>query len=114
MAVRFDADGEDYNQATTFDNGVCSVCGWVRIDVDRNTFSTFFDFSNSGVNAVGIQTDTDGVTWQIYSSTNGTSNLFAATVGTWYFIAIAKGINAGETQAWWADAATLALSTSGG
>lgn len=81
--------------------------------MDRNTFSTFVDFSDGGSNAFGLQTDTDGVTWQLYSSSNGVTNLFAATVGTWYFIAFAKGPNNGETQAWWADAATLALSTSG-
>jgi len=113
MAVRFDADGEDYSQVTSFDNSNCSGCAWVRIDVDRNAFSTLVDFSSSGVDAFGLQTDVDGVTWQIYSSSNGTSNLFAATVGTWYFIAFAKGPNNGETVAYWAAANAASLSTSG-
>lgn len=114
MAVRFDADGEDYNQSTTFSNGTCSGCCWVKIDVDRNAFSTFIDFSNAGANAFGMQTDTDGVTWQLYSSSNGTTNLFAATVGTWYFLAFSKSTAASSTIAYWAAADTLALSNSGG
>lgn len=114
MAVRFDADGEDYSQNITFDNSTVSGCCWVRIDVDRNNFSTFIDFSNAGNDAFGVQTAADGVLWQIYSSSNGTSNLFTATVGTWYFIAFAKGPNNGDTAGYWAAANTLALSSSTG
>jgi Concanavalin A-like lectin/glucanases superfamily len=111
MAVRFDTDGEDYTQATTFDIGTCTVCCWVRIDVDRNAVSTAWCIDNAASIALLLSTNADGVSWEIVDTGSGVSSLFAATVGTWYFIAVVKDPNASGTTAYWAAASAASLSS---
>jgi concanavalin A-like lectin/glucanase superfamily protein len=114
MAVRFDADGEDYTRATTFGLGTYTITCWVRIDVDLNTFSTAHSIHDGTLSGFSLVTSADGVTWQMSDTQSGNTSLFAATVGTWYYIALAKDPNASGTNAFWAAADTLALSTTTG
>ena len=110
MAVRIDASGEHYSQATTFDGATCTITCWARIDVDRNTFSSAWNIDD-GTNALQLQTNSDGVTWMIFDTGSGITDLFAATVGVWYFIAVVKDSNPSGTKAYWATATEDALNT---
>ncbi|MEO3856245.1 LamG-like jellyroll fold domain-containing protein [Acrocarpospora sp. B8E8] len=87
MAVRFNNLFENYERTTTFGSqGQFTIAGWVKISVDRNDFSTFFDVSGTPGERFIVQTDSDGTTVYIFApgSTVGASSL---TVGTWYYLA---------------------------
>jgi len=89
MAVRFDADGEDYTQALALGSqGAVSASCWAKVSVDRNTFSTAISLDNGTGAALFIQTATDGVTMGVYEEPlgnfAGTGRAF--TVGTWYWV----------------------------
>lgn len=112
MAVRFDADAEDYTRSSaSFAFGTCTFTCWVYIDTDRNAFSTAWDVDDGGSNVWLLQTDADGTTWALFDGTTGQSTLFAATPGVWYFIAVSKQTGANATVAYWAAAGDAALSS---
>jgi|SRR5262245_8034022 len=112
MAVRFDADTEDYTNTTgTYNIGTCTITCWVRIDVDRNAVSSAWCIDDGASIAILLQTLSDGVTWQMADTATGNSTLFAATVGVWYYIAAVKATGAGATVVYWAAADTLPLSS---
>lgn len=110
MAARFDADDEDFTRTTgLFAMSITSVCIWVKIDVDRNNFSTAWslDAGGAGSQMLLLQTDSDGVTWTFYDSNQGATTLFAATVGVWYFIAVSYTF--GTANIYYAAATDVAL-----
>ncbi|ARX81498.1 hypothetical protein SMD44_00896 [Streptomyces alboflavus] len=90
MAVRFDADAEDYTQALALGSqAAISASCWAKVSVDRNTFSTAVSLDNGTSDAVFLQTATDGVTMGVYEEPLGNfaGTGRAMTVGTWYWLA---------------------------
>lgn len=89
MAVRFSADGQDYTRTLTLGSITqFTICAWVKVSVDRNDESTFFELGGGGT-AYIVQTTSDGVTPQLfqtgaYKSINGG----ALTVGNWVFFGL--------------------------
>ena len=68
-SVRFDADGDGYTgPAATGLGGTFTVCGWVYLSVDRNTYSTFWSIDN-GAQYTAMITEINGTT--LYWATNG-------------------------------------------
>lgn len=89
MAVRFDAAGDYLTRSTGLPAVTAvTVMGWFKISVDRNTYSTFFQYGNTASDRdYQAVTSSDGTTfhwWDGVSSGDGTTNL---TVGQWYHIA---------------------------
>jgi hypothetical protein len=115
MAARANGSG-DYLRRTsalpTIEN--FSICFWVRLRSDLNTFSPIWLMGASPSSYVQFGTNADGTTlvWE-----NRNPNLDQAitmmnmTVGTWYFVAGYIGAANTTYEAWWADASTAALST---
>lgn len=96
MAVRFDADGEDYTRSlalgsqTTF-----TVCCWARLAVDRNSWQTLWSLDNGTGDVDVLQTTQDGTTLQFYA--DGTMPaIVSMAVGTWYFVAISRAGTSGN------------------
>ncbi|MFI6904893.1 hypothetical protein ACIBKY_26770 [Nonomuraea sp. NPDC050394] len=96
MAVRFDADGEDYVRTVTIGStSTFSLCFWAKLSVDRNNYSTFLcldDDSTSDLLVIGASSD--GTTLFI-STEAAAEDLTALTVGTWYFVGVS--VNASTT-----------------
>lgn len=89
MAVRFDADGEDYSVAgLSIGTAYTCIC-WGKISVDRDDNGTFFSLSN-GTTHMAIQTDADGVTIDRQPSTNVAAGGPVLTVGVWYALAYSQ------------------------
>lgn len=93
---------------------IVTVSCWVKIDVDRNGFSSAWslDAGGGGSQMLLLQTDSDGVTWTFYDSNQGTTLLFAATVGVWYYIAVAYTFGTANIYYGAATDATLTLNSS--
>lgn len=107
MAVRFDADAEDYTRALTLGSqSALTMCSWYKISVDRNTWSSAWFIDNGQTDNWGVQTAEDGVTVGTVLDGNSTAG-FAATVGTWYFIAFASSGTTGTFYYKAAGAASL-------
>jgi hypothetical protein len=92
MAVRFDADGKDYNTTSVgVTTAPFTIMCWWKISVDRNAFSTAFSMDNGSTtgNSVAVQTQADGVTVQVYTYPGALGpNATAQVVGDWYRIAV--------------------------
>ncbi|MGC5009739.1 LamG-like jellyroll fold domain-containing protein [Streptosporangium sp. DT93] len=92
MAVRFSADSQDYTRALSLGAVTqWSISCWVKISVDRNAYSTIWCLDGeSGASYYLLQTDTDGVSLQVYtdavSGINPTGGVL--TAGTWYHIGV--------------------------
>lgn len=76
-----------------------TVCGWVRIDTDRNNFTSICwlgdDVSND--HAVFFACGADGTTLTLYDSNfDGDVTGSSMTVGTWYFVAATANTGAGN------------------
>lgn len=97
MAVRTDADGEDYTRALALGTQAnLTVCGWFRLVVDRNTWSTIFSVDNGTGDNWLLQTNSDGVTLNSVFDATSQEGIGAMTVGTWYFIAMATAGTSGN------------------
>lgn len=105
MAIRYDTSGEKLTATTNLPSSSRGVtlCGWFRIAVDRNDWSTFLNISNVAGppgKYIYVQTDTTGVDLKLWVD-DTSNNLFTATVGTWYFVAITSS-GSGVTKCYYA------------
>lgn len=90
MAVRIDADGKELSRAGDPPSATTlSLCFWGKITTDRNTFSTFIEVATNSGSYVIFSTDSDGTGLSFYSG-GGSPTPIQLTVGTRYFIALAK------------------------
>lgn len=88
MAGQFDVAGDRVNYSASnppVPSAGISFAGWVRIDVDRNDFSTLLRLhaAGGGSTTLTIGTGSDGVTMQVFSA-GGSVVGAAAVVGDWY------------------------------
>lgn len=109
MAAQFGSTGTYYKStAGLTSTSTTTVCMWTRIDTDRNDYSGIWEVWGSG--HMGQLTDADGTTMR--SQVDGNDAIMANfTVGTWYFIAMAK--NGTSLTNYWATAAAGTLSSAG-
>lgn len=115
MAVRFDADGEDYTRTANLPSQtVFTWCFWVVLDVDRNTWSTALSQHIDTSNYTHIQTDEDGVTLTLFDSASTQIAIQALTVGTWYFVAVSRNGTGANTNIYRAAAGAASLSAQTG
>jgi hypothetical protein len=117
MAIRANASG-DYVRRTTGlpDPELMSICFWVRLRTDLNTFSPIWLLGRAASGTyIQFGTNSDGTTlvWedQRPASSDKFFSMMNMTVGTWYFVAGNTAGPAGTNRAYWADAATAALSS---
>jgi hypothetical protein len=86
VAVRFSASGQDYTR--TLSAGTLtqiSLALWFKLSVDRNTMSSIWSIGNSSAGYI-LTTPADGTTMTL-AGDNPNNFSFAATVGTWYYLA---------------------------
>lgn len=91
MAARLSADNQFYTASisSTAYTAMTLSC-WGRLDTDRNDYSTFVCLDDNAGAAFGtLQCTADGTT-VMYSDPGIESSGVALTVGTWYFMAVAK------------------------
>lgn len=90
MAIRFDALGDSLSRTTGLPGITAyTMCGWFKISIDRNAFSTFLAFGAATGNLHHtIGTGADGITLQIWGG-SATTVGSALTVGQWYHLAMA-------------------------
>ncbi|GAA0969704.1 hypothetical protein GCM10009555_017310 [Acrocarpospora macrocephala] len=90
MAIRFDADGEDFTRALSLGSQTqLTVTGWFKISVDRGQFTTLWAVAESDFDSfLMLAADGTGTGLQVINHTNGTA-LTTLTVGTWYFVGVA-------------------------
>jgi Concanavalin A-like lectin/glucanases superfamily len=89
MAVRFDASSDRY--VATINGGtqtVYSFCCWVKISVNRATWTTAINL-NSGAanNSATFESNSNGNTWECLFDNGNDQGMVTATVGDWYFLA---------------------------
>lgn len=106
MAVRFDADGEDYTSTSSPPTGNFTVTCWAKISVDRNTFTTIWASDNGTGDLIYLQTQANGTTVQVWDDASVVTGAVALTVGTWYRIAFTRN---GTTSTMYTGTATGAL-----
>lgn len=106
MAVRFDADGEDYTSTSSPPTGNFTVTCWLKISVDRNTFTTVWSADNGSSDLIYLQTQANGTTLQAWDDASVVTGAVALTVGTWYRVAFTRN---GTTSTLYTATATGAL-----
>lgn len=99
MAVRFDAaaDRLTHNGAYPQTSAGWTYTAWVRIDVDRNDYSTWLRTSASASTVATMGTNSDGLQGANYFTASGsatTSTLF--TVGVWVPVAGTRSASSGD------------------
>lgn len=115
MAVRFDADGEDYTRTTGLPSATTFTWTfWFAIDTDRNTFSTPVSVDAGTGSYVYLQTDNDGTTLKLWDSNGVQITIQNLTVGTWYFIAVSRNGTGANTSIYHAAATEAALTAQTG
>lgn len=96
MAVRFDADTEEYTRAVSLGTVTqFTITCWAKISVDRNNSSSLWCVDNgfSG-DYFMVSTDVDGTTLHLRDDTS-IFTIGALTIGTWYHVGVAvNGANA--------------------
>lgn len=106
MSVRFDGTSNDELTTTAGLPSIhsFSMCGWVYISVDRNSYSTFFSLNSSTSDAAGnllcCQTGTDGLSFSVYSNLSMTSPT-GVDIGlnSWAFVGVTcSGTGAGALK----------------
>lgn len=98
-SVRFDASTDQLSRTNTMPTitAFTFMC-WVKVSVDRNAFSCFINFHNSGSGSgyYYMGTDSDGTTFALYNNSTVVAGS-ALTVGTWYHVAmVCSGTGAGQ------------------
>ena len=91
MAVRFAADGRDYHRVVNLGTVTqFSITCWMKISVDRNTFSTAWCLDNGTTSdCYLLQADSTGTALFTFSGvTPQTLNGGDLTVGDWYFVGV--------------------------
>lgn len=87
MAVRFNADGQDYTRSISGTGSGWSAAGWFKISTDRNTNTTFLGFDASG-DYLLLRTASNGTTIGIYANDGTHRATRSLTAGTWYFLGL--------------------------
>lgn len=95
MAVRISAAGQELTRALALGaQSALTMCGWLKVSVDRNTYSSGFFLDNGQTDNWGIQTGVDGTTLNAVMDGNSTASV-AMTVGTWYFVCLSTSGTSG-------------------
>jgi hypothetical protein len=92
MAIRFTASNQRMILTANAGNrSRLSVCGWYKLMVDRNTFSTLWSFSNTAdTNFLDLVTSENGTS--VFIGDEGTASISVTgslSVGVWTYIGIA-------------------------
>lgn len=104
MAIRFDASGESFTASLGLGSVTdYTVCAWLFVAVDRNSWSTAWSLDNGTGDVDVLQTGEDGTAWGLYSD-GGPIAITSTVVGTWYFIGISRA-GSGGTAYYRADGA---------
>jgi hypothetical protein len=116
MAVRFDADGEDFTRTVSLGTvSQFSVIAWVKISVDRNTNQTVWTLDNGNADYIAVCTNTDGTTMKFFTESNSSGSAQNFTVGTWYAVACSvNGVNGSMWTRAITDAAWTAITWTNG
>ena len=95
MAVRFTAESQAFTGALNIGaQTIYSMCGWVKLSVDRNAFSAPFGVDNNvATNCTYFQTNSDGTSQRCLFDNSTATNMGAHTVNTWTFIAMSVNGN---------------------
>ncbi len=95
MAVRFSADGQDYNRTLALGSQTqLSVTCWMKITTDRNAASTAWSIDNTVSDSYICQTSVSGTTMGIYNETGSTLATAIMTPGAWWFFGFScNGVN---------------------
>ena len=64
------------------------MCGWFKINTDRNNYSTLYDVYSSTFGYNVVQTDATGTDLLMSNEEFNTLFLGSLTVGTWYFLGL--------------------------
>jgi len=97
VAVRFDADTEDYTRALSLGSlSALTVACWFKISADRNTWSSIFFIDSGQVDNWGMQTAEDGVTMNAVMDASTREGMGTLTVGTWYYACLATSGTTGN------------------
>jgi hypothetical protein len=96
VAVRFDADTEEYTRALSL--GVVTqfaIACWMKVSVDRNAISTVWCVDNGGGDYIRLCTTTDGTTLMVADDVGNLHTLASAGVNTWQYVGFSmNGANA--------------------
>lgn len=100
-AIRFNANNDRIQSTAPPGNAsLYSVVMFVRLEVDRNDWSTTYAIENAGLSSDNIyETDNDGVTLTMFAAAFGGGYVGAGalTVGTWYCAAATVDVAATTT-----------------
>jgi Concanavalin A-like lectin/glucanases superfamily len=109
-AVRFDATGMGYDRSASGleSSALWTICGWVKIMVDRNDYSQFFGFDSS-TDYNFLWAPSDGTSLKKESGSSGFIMVSGAVVGDWYFLC---QVHVSDTDGalYWAHAGDSSLS----
>lgn len=90
MAVRFTADGEDFTRALGLGvQAAFTVTCWMYLSANTGSWATAWSIDAGSGDVDLVQTDSDGVSLNFYSDGDSTA-IDTLTVGTWYFVAVAR------------------------
>lgn len=96
MSIRFDAaaDRLTYTGSPPVPASGLTITGWVKVQVDRNDWSTWIRLYDSGFSTVAnAATDSDGLQGNSYFTAGGSVlNGQTLSVGTWAAVAIAHNV----------------------
>jgi hypothetical protein len=90
MAVRTSAVTQNYYRTVSLGSQTkCSMTCWVKITVDRNANSAAWLLINTaGTEYLGLFTDSDGTTMDLFDTGTIAATGPNMTVGTWYFLGV--------------------------
>ncbi|MBX6386798.1 MAG: hypothetical protein IRZ07_28110, partial [Microbispora sp.] len=113
MAVRWTASGQSFTRSLALGTITqFSITCWVRLVVDRDSYSTPWSVDNGTSDCWVVQTALDGTTLVVLDD-GGTSRGSAVTLstGVWYFVAVAINGSNGTFMVQAETAATPTVST---
>ena len=100
MAVRADGSTDRLSRTTSLPtNTGFSMLGWFKISVDRNAYSSFFNYGTGNTKKT-LQTDASGVTLVLWEGTFESGTGATLTVGTRYHLAMVHDDGASELRAY--------------
>lgn len=96
MSVGFNASGDNLRRTVNLPlNTAFSMMAWFYIAVDRDAFTAFLDYGNSGVSPdKTLQTSTDGTTLNLYDGTDSVTGT-NLQVGRWFHLCLTYDVTGG-------------------
>lgn len=90
MAVRFDADAEDYSRVVSLGaQSQWSVSCWVKLSANRNSYTTVWNFDGGATTDYAyLQTANDGTTMAFHQDGTGALATRVMAVGVWYYFGV--------------------------